>query len=57
MLLESNLLHLEDLKKLSWSGVPVEVRPMTWRLLAVSWSIYLQLIINCCVIMNYVNQF
>lgn len=36
MLLESKLLHLEDLKKLSWSGVPVEVRPMTWRLLAVS---------------------
>lgn len=36
MLLESNLLQLEDLKKLSWSGVPVEVRPMTWRLLAVS---------------------
>jgi hypothetical protein len=37
MLLESKLLHLEDLKKLSWSGVPVEVRPKTWRLLAVSW--------------------
>ncbi|XP_001948071.2 TBC1 domain family member 22B isoform X1 [Acyrthosiphon pisum] len=34
VLLESNLLNLEDLKKLSWSGVPVEVRPMTWRLLA-----------------------
>lgn len=36
MLLESKLLQLEDLKKLSWSGVPVEVRPMIWRLLAVS---------------------
>ncbi|KAL4135927.1 hypothetical protein QTP88_007505 [Uroleucon formosanum] len=34
VLLESNLLNLEDLKKLSWSGVPVEIRPMTWRLLA-----------------------
>ncbi|KAL5238107.1 hypothetical protein ACI65C_005517 [Semiaphis heraclei] len=34
VLLESNLLNLDDLKKLSWSGVPVEIRPMTWRLLA-----------------------
>ncbi|XP_050437959.1 TBC1 domain family member 22B isoform X2 [Adelges cooleyi] len=33
-LINSSLLHLEELKKLSWSGVPVEVRPMTWRLLA-----------------------
>ncbi|XP_050530072.1 TBC1 domain family member 22A [Daktulosphaira vitifoliae] len=33
-LINGNLLHLEELKKLSWSGVPVEVRPMTWRLLA-----------------------
>lgn len=35
MLIESDLLDLDDLKKLSWSGVPAEVRPMTWRLLAV----------------------
>ncbi|XP_054281058.1 TBC1 domain family member 22B-like isoform X1 [Macrosteles quadrilineatus] len=34
LLLESNLLNLEDLRHLSWSGIPVEVRPIAWRLLA-----------------------
>lgn len=34
-LLETQLLNLDDLRHLSWSGIPVEVRPTTWRLLAV----------------------
>ncbi|XP_047103811.1 TBC1 domain family member 22B isoform X2 [Schistocerca piceifrons] len=33
-LLESSLLNLEDLRHLSWSGIPVKVRPITWRLLS-----------------------
>lgn len=33
-LLETQLLNLDDLRHLSWSGIPVEVRPTTWRLLA-----------------------
>lgn len=33
-LLESPLLNLEDLRHLSWSGIPVKVRPITWRLLS-----------------------
>jgi len=33
-LLESTLLNLEDLRHLSWSGIPVKVRAITWRLLS-----------------------
>ncbi|XP_046682337.1 TBC1 domain family member 22B [Homalodisca vitripennis] len=33
-LLETTLLNLDDLRHLSWSGIPVEVRPVAWRLLA-----------------------
>nr|CAD7415109.1 unnamed protein product [Timema poppensis] len=33
-LLETSLLNLEDLRQLSWSGVPIRVRPVTWRLLS-----------------------
>ncbi|XP_046408139.1 TBC1 domain family member 22B [Ischnura elegans] len=33
-LLESTLLNLEDLRHLSWSGIPVKVRAVTWRLLS-----------------------
>ena len=33
-LLESTLLNLEDLRQLSWSGIPVKVRAITWRLLS-----------------------
>lgn len=33
-LLESPLMNLDDLRLLSWSGVPPEVRPEVWRLLA-----------------------
>jgi len=33
-LIENDLLDLDDLKNLSWSGIPEEVRPMAWRLLA-----------------------
>uniref|UniRef100_A0A1B6D9K2 Rab-GAP TBC domain-containing protein n=1 Tax=Clastoptera arizonana TaxID=38151 RepID=A0A1B6D9K2_9HEMI len=33
-LLETALLNLDDLRHLSWSGIPVEVRPIAWRLLA-----------------------
>ncbi|XP_071443605.1 TBC1 domain family member 22B [Hetaerina americana] len=33
-LLESTLLNLEDLRQLSWSGIPVKVRAVTWRLLS-----------------------
>uniref|UniRef100_A0A1B6M959 Rab-GAP TBC domain-containing protein n=1 Tax=Graphocephala atropunctata TaxID=36148 RepID=A0A1B6M959_9HEMI len=31
---ETTLLNLDDLRHLSWSGIPVEVRPVAWRLLA-----------------------
>ncbi|KAG8234335.1 hypothetical protein J437_LFUL014901 [Ladona fulva] len=33
-LLDSPLLNLEDLRQLSWSGTPVKVRAVTWRLLS-----------------------
>lgn len=33
-LLETPLLNLEDLRQLSWSGIPVKVRATTWRLLS-----------------------
>ncbi|XP_066996989.1 TBC1 domain family member 22B [Anabrus simplex] len=33
-LLETTLLNLEDLRQLSWSGIPVKVRAITWRLLS-----------------------
>lgn len=33
-LLQTNVLKLDELKKLSWSGVPYEIRADTWRLLA-----------------------
>ncbi|XP_039289053.1 TBC1 domain family member 22B [Nilaparvata lugens] len=33
-LIDSPLLNLDELRQLSWSGVPVEIRPNTWRLLA-----------------------
>lgn len=33
-LLQTNVLKLDELKKLSWSGVPNEIRADTWRLLA-----------------------
>ncbi len=32
--LQTNVLELNELKKLSWSGVPSEIRADTWRLLA-----------------------
>ncbi|XP_059491277.1 TBC1 domain family member 22B [Neocloeon triangulifer] len=34
MLLEDNLLNLDGLRQLSWSGIPIKVRAITWRLLA-----------------------
>lgn len=33
-LIDSDNIDLEDLKKLSWSGIPAEVRPLTWQLLS-----------------------
>lgn len=33
-LLDSIVLDLNELKQLSWSGIPVKVRPIAWRLLA-----------------------
>ncbi|XKL67231.1 hypothetical protein PGB90_010651 [Kerria lacca] len=33
-LLQTNILELDELKKLSWSGVPHKIRADTWRLLA-----------------------
>ncbi|XP_069693868.1 TBC1 domain family member 22B [Periplaneta americana] len=33
-LLETPLLNLEELRQLSWSGIPVKVRAITWRLLS-----------------------
>ncbi|XP_012280437.1 TBC1 domain family member 22B [Orussus abietinus] len=33
-LLESPLLNLDELRQLSWSGVPVKLRSITWRLLS-----------------------
>ncbi|PNF43903.1 TBC1 domain family member 22B [Cryptotermes secundus] len=33
-LLETQLLNLEELRQLSWSGIPVKVRAITWRLLS-----------------------
>ncbi|GLH07930.1 TBC1 domain family member whacked [Gryllus bimaculatus] len=33
-LLESSLLNLEELRQVSWSGIPVKVRAITWRLLS-----------------------
>lgn len=35
-LLETPLLNLEELRQLSWSGIPVKVRAITWRLLSVN---------------------
>ncbi|CAK1552367.1 unnamed protein product [Leptosia nina] len=32
--LESSVLDLDELKQLSWSGIPVKARAVTWRLLA-----------------------
>ncbi|CAH0713445.1 unnamed protein product, partial [Brenthis ino] len=32
--LESSVLDLDELKQLSWSGIPTKVRAVTWRLLA-----------------------
>jgi hypothetical protein len=34
--LEDPLLDLDGLRQLSWSGIPIKVRAITWRLLAVS---------------------
>lgn len=31
-----SLLSTEELRKLSWSGIPKPVRPITWKLLSVS---------------------
>lgn len=36
LLLEASVLNLEELKQLSWSGVPAKLRSVTWRLLSVS---------------------
>ncbi|XP_033214390.1 TBC1 domain family member 22B-like [Belonocnema kinseyi] len=33
-LLESSLLNLDELRQLSWSGVPAKLRSVTWRLLS-----------------------
>ncbi|XP_075218943.1 TBC1 domain family member 22 [Lycorma delicatula] len=33
-LLDTALLNLNELRQLSWSGIPTEIRPNTWRLLA-----------------------
>uniref|UniRef100_A0A6M2DKQ0 Putative ypt/rab-specific gtpase-activating protein gyp1 n=1 Tax=Xenopsylla cheopis TaxID=163159 RepID=A0A6M2DKQ0_XENCH len=33
-LLDSNLLNLSELRQLGWSGIPVKVRGVTWRLLS-----------------------
>lgn len=35
-LLETSLLNLDELRQLSWSGVPAKLRSVTWRLLSVS---------------------
>ena len=40
-LLETPLLNLEELRHLSWSGIPVKVRAITWRLLSVNFLIIL----------------
>jgi len=40
-LLETPLLNLEELRQLSWSGIPVKVRAITWRLLSVNFLIIL----------------
>ncbi|KAL7294851.1 hypothetical protein TKK_0011778 [Trichogramma kaykai] len=34
VLLESSLLNLDELRQLSWSGVPAKLRSVTWRLLS-----------------------
>jgi hypothetical protein len=36
--LETALLNLEDIRQLSWSGIPVKARAVTWRLLSVRFS-------------------
>lgn len=35
-LLEDSVLNLDELRQLSWSGVPARLRSVTWRLLSVS---------------------
>lgn len=35
-LLDASVLNLEELRQLSWSGVPAKLRSVTWRLLSVS---------------------
>ena len=42
LLLDSPLLNLDELRQLSWSGVPAKLRSVTWRLLSVS-NYYIQL--------------
>lgn len=32
----SNTVNIEKLRKLSWSGIPTELRPICWKLLIVS---------------------
>jgi len=36
LLLEASVLNLDELRQLSWSGVPAKLRSVTWRLLSVS---------------------
>lgn len=43
-LLETALLNLEELRQLSWSGIPVKVRAITWRLLSVNFLVNFNLI-------------
>lgn len=35
-LLEASVLNLDELRQLSWSGIPARLRSVTWRLLSVS---------------------
>jgi len=51
-LLESPLLNLEELRHLSWSGIPVKVRAITWRLLSVN-SIKINFHYLCIIFLSY----
>jgi len=51
LLLEASVLNLDELRQLSWSGVPAKLRSVTWRLLSVSREgkhIALSSLVECC---------